>query len=91
MKTTEKHLGTRITRRRLETTESETPEEFVQLLHKISNSDTHPFEIFLDELASEAANELRKKGLSCEWKAVLQQLKDEDYDSIVGYSARFRN
>src|SRR6476646_974603 len=89
MKKTSKHVGTGITRLRRETTEAETPEEFVQLMHEISYSGTHPCEVFLDKLASYAENELRKKGLSLKWKEVLPLLKDEEYDSIYGYSARF--
>jgi hypothetical protein len=113
MKTTQKTLGTGITRRRLEISAPETLEDCAQLGY----SGIHRFEDLLNGLASDCQNELRKHGLPCEpgsyfkqdgkWvkaddgsprvgislvrqtTAVLEDLKDEDYDSRVGYSARF--
>jgi hypothetical protein len=88
MKKTSKHVGTGITRLRRETTEAETPEELVQLLHEISYSGKHPFEVFLDDLESDCVAYLKQSGLSINWKE-LRDLPDKDYDSRIGYSARF--
>jgi len=63
MKTSEKHLGTGLTRLHQETKKPETREELVQLLHEISYSGTHPFEEHLDYLTSHAETKLREKGL----------------------------
>jgi hypothetical protein len=91
VKTTEKHLGTGLTRRRQETKKSETFQEVIQLFHEISYSGTHPFEDFLNHLSSGAENELRKRNLpyhTRHMRGVLKKLGNEGFDSRLGYSAR---